>query len=117
MSNVMTESRLGSVSGCRRDEVGCGPLRPYVSVAANGLTGSARTTGAIIPLALELRSPRCCKNSRPIISIDYRLAPQAKLQQIIQDLQDAYQWVRADGPKLFRIDPNRIAVVGHSAGG
>jgi acetyl esterase/lipase len=52
-----------------------------------------------------------------IISIDYRLAPQVKLQQIIEDLKDAYQWVRTEGPKLFQIDPDRIAVVGHSAGG
>ena len=52
-----------------------------------------------------------------IISIDYRLAPQAKLHQIIEDLTEAYRWVRMDGPTLFRIDPNRIAVVGHSAGG
>ena len=52
-----------------------------------------------------------------IISIDYRLAPQAKLDQILEDLHDAYRWVRLDGPRLFRIDPNRIAVVGHSAGG
>lgn len=52
-----------------------------------------------------------------IISIDYRLAPQAKLPEIIEDLADAYRWVRIDGPMLFRIDPNRIAVVGHSAGG
>src|SRR5262245_15959127 len=52
-----------------------------------------------------------------IISIDYRLAPQAKLSQILEDLEDAYRWVRGEGPKLFRIDPNRIAVIGHSAGG
>jgi acetyl esterase/lipase len=52
-----------------------------------------------------------------IISIDYRLSPQAKLNQIIEDLDEAYRWVRINGPKLFRIDPNRIAVVGHSAGG
>ena len=52
-----------------------------------------------------------------IISIDYRLAPQIKLQQIIEDLKDAYQWVRGEGPKLFRVDPDRIAVIGHSAGG
>jgi len=52
-----------------------------------------------------------------VISIDYRLAPQVKLQQIIEDLQDAYRWVRSEGPKLFLIDPDRIAVVGHSAGG
>lgn len=52
-----------------------------------------------------------------IISVDYRLAPQAKLKQILEDLDEAYRWVRIDGPALFRIDPNRISVVGHSAGG
>jgi len=52
-----------------------------------------------------------------IIAIDYRLAPQVKVQQIIEDLGDAYRWVRTEGPELFRIDPDRIAVVGHSAGG
>ena len=52
-----------------------------------------------------------------IIAIDYRLAPQAKLPQIIEDLEDAHRWVRTVGPKLFRIDPNRVAVVGPSAGG
>jgi acetyl esterase/lipase len=52
-----------------------------------------------------------------IVSIDYRLAPQAKLNEILEDLADAYRWVRVEGPKLFHIDPNRIAIVGHSAGG
>jgi acetyl esterase/lipase len=52
-----------------------------------------------------------------IISIDYRLAPQTKLGQIVEDLEDAYQWVRLDGPALFQINPARIAVVGHSGGG
>lgn len=64
-----------------------------------------------------VQAEKYLKAGYTIISIDYRLAPQAKLQQIIEDLEDAYRWVRADGPKLFRIDPNRIAVVGHSAGG
>ena len=52
-----------------------------------------------------------------IVSIDYRLAPQVKLNQILEDIDDAYRWVRTEGPRLFRIDPNRIAVVGHSGGG
>lgn len=52
-----------------------------------------------------------------IISVDYRLAPQVKVKQIIEDIEDAYRWVRTEGPKLFRIDPDRIAVIGHSAGG
>lgn len=52
-----------------------------------------------------------------IVSIDYRLAPESKLPAILEDVDDAYRWVREKGPQLFRIDPNRIAVVGHSAGG
>lgn len=52
-----------------------------------------------------------------VISIDYRLAPETKLPGIIEDLQDALRWVRETGPTLFGIDPARIAVVGHSAGG
>lgn len=52
-----------------------------------------------------------------VIAVDYRLAPEVKLGAIIEDLQDAYSWVRQSGPDLFRIDPDRIAAVGHSAGG
>lgn len=52
-----------------------------------------------------------------IVSIDYRLAPETKLKGIVEDLQDAFKWVRAKGPELYKIDPKRVAVVGHSAGG
>jgi acetyl esterase/lipase len=52
-----------------------------------------------------------------VMSIDYRLAPETKLPQILEDVGDAYNWARAEGPKLFRVDPDRIAVIGHSAGG
>ncbi len=52
-----------------------------------------------------------------VIAIDYRLAPEVKIPDIISDIQDAYRWVRKAGPRLFGIDPDRIVVVGHSAGG
>lgn len=52
-----------------------------------------------------------------IVSIDYRLAPETKLAGIIEDVRDAFKWVRARGPELYRIDPKRVAAVGHSAGG
>jgi acetyl esterase/lipase len=52
-----------------------------------------------------------------VLSMDYRLAPETKLPGIIEDLKDAYSWLRAQGPALFHIDPDRIAVAGHSAGG
>jgi acetyl esterase/lipase len=52
-----------------------------------------------------------------VVSIDYRLAPETKLQAIIEDLQDAYGWMHEQGAELYQIDPDRIAVIGHSAGG
>lgn len=52
-----------------------------------------------------------------VVAVDYRLAPETKLPEILSDLQDAIAWVRAEGPRLFGIDPERLALVGHSAGG
>ena len=51
-----------------------------------------------------------------VVSIDYRLAPETKLPEIVQDIQDAYRWVREEVPRLFGADPGRIAVMGQSAG-
>lgn len=52
-----------------------------------------------------------------IVSIDYRLAPETKLPAIIEDIEDAFEWIREKGPELFDIDAGRIAVLGGSAGG
>ena len=52
-----------------------------------------------------------------VFTIDYRLAPETKLPEIISDVQDALTWVRENGPEIALIDPNRIAVAGNSAGG
>jgi acetyl esterase/lipase len=52
-----------------------------------------------------------------IVSIDYRLAPETKLPGIIEDVRDAWRWLRQEGPKRFGIDPDRIATAGGSAGG
>ena len=56
-------------------------------------------------------------NDYVLVSIDYRLAPETKLPGIIEDIEDAFKWLRKDGPRLFHIDPDRIAVTGGSAGG
>jgi acetyl esterase/lipase len=52
-----------------------------------------------------------------VVSIDYRLAPETKLPAILEDLQDAFKWLREKGPELFSIDATKIAVMGGSAGG
>lgn len=52
-----------------------------------------------------------------LVSIDYRLAPETKLPAIIEDLEDAFAWVAAEGPRLFGVDTRKIAASGGSAGG
>jgi acetyl esterase/lipase len=52
-----------------------------------------------------------------VVAIDYRLAPETKLPDILQDVVDAHHWVRERGPALFGGDPVRFATVGASAGG
>ena len=51
-----------------------------------------------------------------VAAIDYRLAPETKLPAILEDVLDAFAWVRSEGPKRFRLDPTRVGVVGNSAG-
>jgi acetyl esterase/lipase len=52
-----------------------------------------------------------------LISIDYRLAPETLLPQIIEDVEDAFRWIRREGAQEFNIDPQRVVVIGGSAGG
>ena len=52
-----------------------------------------------------------------VISIDYRLAPETKLPAIVEDVEDAIDWIRTTGASEFNLDPARLAVIGHSAGG
>lgn len=49
-------------------------------------------------------------------SIDYRLTPQARHQDQLNDLREAIRYVKAHA-KDFHIDPNRIALLGESASG
>src|SRR5262245_48022052 len=51
------------------------------------------------------------------VSIDYRLAPESKLPDVVADVADALKWVHEKGPKLFNVNADRIAVAGGSAGG
>lgn len=49
-------------------------------------------------------------------SINYRLSDQAKFPAQVHDVKAAVRWVRANADELD-IDPERIGVWGHSAGG
>ncbi|WP_152655995.1 alpha/beta hydrolase [Oceanobacillus sp. CFH 90083] len=51
-----------------------------------------------------------------VFSIDYRLAPETKLPEIIEDIRDAIVWLVEKGKQQFDFDTENIAVIGSSAG-
>lgn len=57
------------------------------------------------------------ENDCAVVSLDYRLAPETKLPAIISDIEAAFTWLANDGARRFHIDPERMVVVGASAGG
>jgi acetyl esterase/lipase len=93
----------GAVAGARK------PAVIYIHGGAL-IMGSRKPLGSPFPSQLLERG-------FVIVSIDYRLAPETKLPGIIEDVQDAWRWVREQGPKRFGIDTDRIATAGASAGG
>jgi triacylglycerol lipase len=51
-----------------------------------------------------------------VLSIDYRLAPAHKFPAQLDDCRDAVRFMRREAAR-YKIDPNRIAGCGYSAGG
>lgn len=56
-------------------------------------------------------------NKFAVVSADYRLAPETKLEEIIKDVSDVIEWIKLNGQEKYNIDPSKIAVAGGSAGG
>ena len=115
---MFTESYVyKTVPGCEigvdvyRGQGGTGPAPVLIWIHGGCLMYGSRTQANPDHLAKYLAS------GWTVAAIDYRLAPETLLPEIIDDLRDAFRWVREEGPRLFDADPQRVAVVGHSAGG
>ncbi len=50
------------------------------------------------------------------VALDYRLAPESPIADISDDVRDGLRWVRAGAGGTLRVDPRRVALIGHSAG-
>jgi acetyl esterase len=51
-----------------------------------------------------------------VFTIDYRLAPQYTYPAAIEDVEAAIRWVRSNAAR-YKADPDRLALLGQSAGG
>lgn len=84
-------------------------LPVVISVHGGGWTRGSRRDHESLDRALAA-------GGRAVLAIDYRLSPRAVHPEARDDVRAAVRWVAEHGPRLG-LDPGRIALVGHSAGG
>jgi alpha-L-fucosidase 2 len=89
---------------------GSGPFPAAILVHGGGFDGGSKSTN-VRPLFQPLADAGFAW-----FSIDYRLAPEAHLPQSVEDVRSAIEWVKAHA-KSYRVDPNKLALIGESAGG
>jgi acetyl esterase/lipase len=90
--------------------LGDSPRPAVMFIHGGGLILGSRS--AVPPVQIEALH----RSGFDLVSIDYRLAPETPLPGIVSDVEDAWAWLRREAPSLG-IDADRIAVLGHSAGG
>jgi acetyl esterase/lipase len=56
-------------------------------------------------------------NNYAVVSADYRLAPETKLDEILKDVSDIIKWIKLNGEQKYNIDTSKIVAAGGSAGG
>jgi acetyl esterase/lipase len=88
---------------------GSGPFPAVVVLHGGCWVGGNRKR--CVPMVLEL-----ARHGHVAISASYRLAPRHRYPAQVHDARCAVRWLRANAAR-YRIDPERIAVLGYSAGG
>jgi alpha-L-fucosidase 2 len=88
---------------------GSGPYPAAILVHGGGFDQGSRTTN-VRPLFQPLTDAGFAW-----FTIDYRLAPEAHLEQAVADLRHAIEWVRGHASE-YKIDPAKLVLIGESAG-
>ncbi len=91
---------------------GTGPFPVVIAIHGGGwCTGDKSGKGDFAPALKALTA-----NHFTWFSIDYRLAPTNRWPDCLDDVQAAIRWVKAHAAE-YKGDPDRIALLGYSAGG
>lgn len=90
---------------------GPGPFAAVILVHGGGWTAGNKQASFIQPLF-----PVLDVSGLAWFSIDYRLSPRYQHPAAAEDVEQAIRYVK-EHAREFRIDPNRIALMGESAGG
>lgn len=90
---------------------GAGPFAAVILVHGGGWSNGNKQANFIQPLFPVLDS-----SGLAWFSIDYRLSPKYRHPAAAEDLEQAIRYIKTHAPE-FRVDPNRLALMGESAGG
>ncbi len=89
---------------------GAGPFPAAILVHGGGFDEGSKSTN-VRPLFDVLANAGFAW-----FSIDYRLAPEAKFPQAMEDLNSAIRWVKTNAGK-YHVDASKVVLIGESAGG
>ena len=89
---------------------GSGPFAAIILVHGGGWTAGTKTANFVKPLF-----PVLDQTGMAWFTIDYRLAPQHPYPAARLDVEAAIRWVKQNAAK-YKVNPNRIALMGESAG-
>jgi acetyl esterase len=89
---------------------GAGPFPAAILIHGGGFDEGSRSTN-VRPLFEPLANAGFAW-----FSIDYRLAPEAHFPDAMADVNTAIRWLKSHAAE-YHVDPNRIAIIGESAGG
>jgi acetyl esterase len=89
---------------------GAGPFPAAILVHGGGFDGGSRSTN-VRPLFDVLADAGIAW-----FSIDYRMAPEYRFPQAMEDVNRAIEWVKANA-KTYYVNPTKVVLIGESAGG
>jgi acetyl esterase/lipase len=92
-----------------RPKAGDGPFPAIVCIHGGGFRAGKRE-------GYDAQCVRLAQHGYVALTITYRLAPKYQFPAAVHDCKAAVRWVRANAAK-YKIDPQRVGVMGGSAGG